>query len=84
MRVRVTPLLLSVPPIALAHGPKRIIQRIGCQHYRVGNAWLMSAVRNLWHVALEGVDFETLRRIQKISSVGMRGIAVPTSEVVGT
>jgi hypothetical protein len=79
-RVRVTPLLLSVPPIALAHRLKRILLLIGSRDYGVGSARRTTAVGNPWPVAdvLQDINCQILRHIQKITD-----IAVPASEAVG-
>ena len=82
-RVRVTPLLLSVPPIALAHRLKRILSLIASRNSGVGRAWLTNAGRKPWRAgdASQDVDCKILPRIQKMR--GIRAIAVPASEAVG-
>jgi hypothetical protein len=82
-RVRVTPLLVSVPPLPLARRLKRILSPIGSRNHGIGRALLGNGGGNLWRVAdvLEGVGCKILRRIQNIG--GNRGIAVPASEAVG-
>ena len=79
-RVRVTPLLLSVPPLPLARRLTRTLSLIGSRNYDIGRALLGNGGRNPWPIADVRVDVDCriLRRIQNIG-----GIAVPASEVVG-